>query len=520
MENAEIKIRLQPKQQELWRLLKNGSSTTIGVGGSRGGAKSGGARRVMLRRRLHDFPGTVGMIFRRTYPELLDNHILPMFREFPALEHADNKSYGYNKGEKNLTLPNGSVIMFRYGENERAIEGFLGKEFQDIVVDQAEALTEREIQYLKSCCRWPGVPDNQCKLILTFNPGGRGSGYLKRVFRLKAFRPEEEPEDFDFIPAFGWDNIEWVRPYLERTKVTERQYYRVWTEEQRKACFLKHSSYGRTMLALPAGLRAGWLYGDFDSFSGQYFENFTEATHLVDDAEMHWQPWFKRWIAIDWGYHHNAAVGWFTQALRGNSRAPVYWQYRELVKNKMDSRDLAERIAELSDGEDIDAIYMGSDAKQEKDSGDTVYDRMSQVFRPRGLPMIANANRDRISGWRLMHEMFGQLPSEDDPGKPPEVLLSRRCQRTAATISLMCVDKDRPEDCEKFDSSEDGEGGDDAADMFRYGLLSRLRPGRKPAAVEIGEQLAGVTDMTEKAMTHRRLMGRVGRQLKPFRLRR
>src|SRR6185437_1276624 len=189
-----IHIRFQPKQWELYRLARDGRATTIGVGGARGGAKSGGGRRIMLIRRF-DFPKSVGMIFRRTYPELLDNHILPMWRDFPWLES------GYNKGEKNLTLPNGSIVMFRYGENRSAIESFLGKEFQDIVVDQAEALTEQELAYLKSCCRWPGVPDNQCKFILTYNPGGKGSGYLKRIFHLKAFRPEERAEDFAFIPA-------------------------------------------------------------------------------------------------------------------------------------------------------------------------------------------------------------------------------------------------------------------------------------------------------------------------------
>jgi len=509
-----IHIRFQPKQWELYRLARDGRATTIGVGGARGGAKSGGARRVMLRRRV-DFPKSVGMIFRRTYPELLDNHILPMWREFPQLEA------GYNKGEKNLTLPNGSIVMFRYGENQRAIESFLGKEFQDIVVDQAEALTELELQYLKSCCRWPGVAENQCKFILTYNPGGKGSGYLKRIFHLKAFRPEERAEDFAFIPARGWDNIEWVRPYLERERITERQYYRDWTDEQRQECFLKHSSYGRLMLTAPPGLRAGWLYGDFDNFSGQYFENFTESTHVVPDDQMHWQPWFKRWIAIDWGYHHNAAVGWFTQAYRGDDSAkPVYWQYRELVRNRMDSGELANRIADLSEGEEIDAIYMGSDAKSERDAGkDTPYDRMSRVFRERGLPQVANANRDRISGWRLLHELFGQLPSDEGEGKAPEFVLSPKCQRTVATISLMSVDKDRPEDCEKFDSSEDGEGGDDAADMCRYGLMSRLRPAKKPVEVETKERLSQIEDMTEKAMEHRRLRAKIGRQLRTFRLR-
>lgn len=461
----DVVIRLQPKQEHLYRLLRDTPATTIGVGGSRGGAKSGGARRVMLRRRF-DYPGTTGMIFRRTYPQLLDNHIEAMLREFPALQG------GYNKGEKNLRLRGGSTIAFRYGESFKDIEGFLGKEFQDIIVDQAESLTEQELQYLKSCCRWPGVPDNQCKFIMTFNPGGRGSGYLKRIFIERRYKPEEQASDFAFIQARGWDNIEWVRPYLERAGVSERQYYRDWTEQQRQDCFLQHSSYGRTMLAAPPGVRAGWLYGDFDSFSGQYFENFSER-QIVEPGEMHWRPWFKRWIAIDWGYQHNAAVGWFTEACRGHESAkPVYWMYREFIKNRMGSREFAEKIVELSAGEQIDAVYMDSGAKSRTDSSETPFDQINREFRAVGLPMAGLANKDRKGGWQLLREMFGLNDAE------PRLVISRECARTIDTIPLMCVDPEDREDCEKFDSNEQGEGGDDAC--FVAGTAIETLGGSRP----------------------------------------
>src|SRR6185437_822618 len=191
------------------------------------------------------------------------------------------------------------------------------------------------------------------------------------------------------------------------------------------------------------GVRAGWLYGDFDNFAGQYFENFGDQ-QIVDDREMQWRPWFKRWIAIDWGYEHNAAAGWFTQAHRGDEGSePVYWMYREFIKNHMGSTEFAEKIAQLSKGEKIDAIYVGSDAKSQRDSGDTPYDQLNRAFKKAGLPMAGLANRDRRGGWQLLRELFG-LNEET-----PRLVLSRGCERTIATIPMMCTDPDEREDCEK-----------------------------------------------------------------------
>lgn len=507
MAPVNIPLVFQPKQQKLFELMEHSPATWIGFGGARGGAKSGGGRRVMLYRRLRH-ARTVGMIFRRTYPDLLDNHIEPMWREFPDLQRL------YNKGEKTLTLPNGSQVMFRYGENMAAIESFLGKEYQDIFVDQAEALTGEELVRLKTSCRWTGDGgDAKCNFVLGYNPGGKGSAFLKRVFHERRYLPGENAEDYAFIQAYGWDNIEWVRPWLTREKLTHKNYYTEWDDEQRKQCFLERSDYGRSMLALPEGLRAGWLYGDFDSFAGQYFENFDAGRHVVEPARMTWRPWFKRWIAIDWGFAHNAVALWFTQAYLDENTEPVIWCYRELCRNRMGSADLAAAVADLSRDEDIDAIYVDSGAKSHTDSGDTPYDQMNRVFRERRLPQAGLANKDRVGGWTLMREMLGENEAA------PKFVISRACERLIATLPMMSRDRVRVEDCEKFDANERGEGGDDAADACRYGLLSRLRANQKPVEQEMAERLAPVVDMTEKAMLHRRLKEKRGRAVRMFRLR-
>src|SRR5437773_452258 len=78
-------ICLQPKQSKLRKLINSSPATWIGFGGSRGGAKSGGARRIMLARRIEN-TGTRGAIFRRTYDLVKENHIDKYMSEYPVLE--------------------------------------------------------------------------------------------------------------------------------------------------------------------------------------------------------------------------------------------------------------------------------------------------------------------------------------------------------------------------------------------------------------------------------------------------
>ena len=194
----DLTISLQPKQLELLRLLESNTSdsaTWIGYGGALGGGKSAGIRRVMLARRLKH-PRTKGIIVRRVYKDLKDNHIDMYWMDFPELRGMFTEKDG-------IRLLNGSVIGFNYAENAMDVERqFSGPEFGDIFVDQAEQFAERELWQIKSRARWPGMPDGFAKTGLFFNPGGPGTEFLRRIFWLKQYKGSERPEDYRFIQAW------------------------------------------------------------------------------------------------------------------------------------------------------------------------------------------------------------------------------------------------------------------------------------------------------------------------------
>src|SRR5215472_4355123 len=251
----EIEIRLQPKQLELLRLVEESPATWVSYGGSRGGAKSHGLRAVMLLRRLK-YPGTRGLIFRRTYEQLWENHIQPLFAQYPFMRE------WFHTGHRELTLPNGSVIAFGYAEHPGDINSFQGKEYMDVASDEATHLTESELLFLRTCNRWPGVSPRQCKMLLTMNPGGVGHAFVKRVFIDKQFHENESPNDYAFLQARAWDNVEWAKEALAEASLTDKDYYG-WPEEERFRFFLTKTDYGRTLDRLPQSMRVGHLLGSW-----------------------------------------------------------------------------------------------------------------------------------------------------------------------------------------------------------------------------------------------------------------
>lgn len=469
-----LSLRLQPKQSELLELCEDSQASTIGYGGSRGGGKSGAARRVMLLRRLNN-PGTTGLIFRRVYDDLKRNHIDKFFEEFPHLFRF------YRSTDHEVVLPAApgqapSRIVFGYAETETEVKRkFHGPEYMDMFIDQGEQLSELELKLMKTACRWPGTSRYKCKFVVFFNPGGIGLTYFKRVFKDKDYRDKEKENDFAFIQAYGWDNVEWVRSALIEDGLTEDDFY-AWSSDTRFDYFINRSEYGQQLDGLPPAMRIGHLMGSLDTFAGQYFDVWEPARH-VRFAVV--EPWHPKWISIDWGFAHDSAVLWWAQdALKTRT-------YRELVKSSMGPRELALKIIEMSqlgeEREQIDAIYLSPDAFAKRTTEDTIANQMGVVFREHGLPMPRRADNDRVSGWMLMHEMLQYGRWEIDPS----------CKSLIKNLPLFARDDDKPEDCLKF-------VGDDPGDSARYGLKSRFAARQLPEIIRRAECLRQVRQNLEQ----------------------
>lgn len=230
-----------PPPQEKQKLFMMDHHKYVIFGGSRGGGKSFAIDEKAILA-CCKYPGFRCTILRRTFPELRDNHIVPM----KAMLHVGRRDAAakYNASDKEMVFPNGSIIRFRFCDNEKALGKIQGQETDFFFVDEATNIPEEWLVKLYACVRGKnGYPK---RIFLTCNPGGVSHGYIYRLMQ-KRFLDGEKPEEYSFIQSTVFDN---------------------------KALLDADPDYVSQLEALPPKLRDAWLYGRWDVFEGAYFEEF------------------------------------------------------------------------------------------------------------------------------------------------------------------------------------------------------------------------------------------------------
>lgn len=447
--DSSLVLRWQPKQRQVLDLVENAKATHIGFGGARGGSKSHTARQIMLVRRLK-YPQTVGLVLRRTFKEVYANFVRPMFRQWPITR----KWYrGSTEGYPTMQLPNGSTIVFGYADHKEAIYDFQGDEFADIDVEEATHFSEEELRFLDTCNRWTGSFDIVPKTLWTMNPGSVGHDYVKRVMVDQEYQDNEDPEDYAFVQAFGWDNVEWSRKALREDGLTQQAYY-AWTEKQRFEYFVKRSDYGRKLWALPEQDRDAHLFGDWESFVGQFFREFARRIHVLKPFTI--PSYWVRFCSFDWGFTSPACCLWHAASPEGRIVT-----YRELYVTGKDSAWLAQKCRELSINEQI-RYCAGDPSCWDATRGASIAEVMAQ----NGWAMV-KAENDRRNGWARCRQFFSYEQNDQAQlTREPSWQVFETCRNLVRTLPALVHDEHDPEDV-------DTKGEDHAPDALRYGLMTR-----------------------------------------------
>ena len=245
-------INLSKLSDKQYLFLKDGHRH-VGYGGARGGGKSW-AVRTKAKILAANYPGIKILIVRRTFPELLNNHINPLREELHGLA-------AFNKSEKVFTFPNGSTIKFGYCNCDGDLGQYQGAEYDVIFLDEATQLLEDWIKKINACVR--GVNDFPKRTYYTCNPGGASHGYIKRIFIDRRYEGAERAEDYSFIQALVTDN---------------------------KALMESQPEYIQQLETLPPKLREAWLHGKWDVYEGQFFEDFRQEPDLEKCREAGISP--------------------------------------------------------------------------------------------------------------------------------------------------------------------------------------------------------------------------------------
>lgn len=443
-------IKLPPPSPKQELFLKD-THKHVAFGGARGGGKSWAIRfKAVVLCLKHS--GIKVMIVRKSFPELTANHIKPL-KELLKCGTKDAVAR-YNDSKKELVFPNGSEILFRYCDTEKDVDRYQGTEVDVLFLDEATQLSEEQMKKICACVR--GVNNFPKRTFYTCNPGGKGHGYIKRLFIDKVYESGEYAEDYSFIQSLVTDN---------------------------KALMKQNPDYIKQLEALPPKLREAWLNGRWDVFEGAFFEEFRatpepQACHdagITEEEALAEHLWthvikpfdipkgWKVYRSYDWGYGKPFSCGWWAidydgcayrilelYGCTGTPNEGVKWSNKE----QFDKIAEIEREHPYLKGRKIQgvadpSIWDGSHGISAAEEADK-----------HGLWFDKGVN-DRIAGWMQVHERL----RFDENGKAM-IYFFDTCKDSIRTIPLMMYDEHKPEDL-------DSDLEDHAVDEIRYFCMMR-----------------------------------------------
>jgi len=255
-------------------------------GGAAGGGKSY-LERISAIRWCHNVPGIQVYFFRRTLPDLRDNHLRGPTSFFVLLaDLLQSKNVNYRAQENEFAFWNGAILHLCYCDSENDVEKYRGAEIHVLIMDELTHFSEYQYRFLRSRVRVAGLPipeeykSRLPRIEAASNPGSIGHAWVKRTFitpqppnKVWKASPDEGGMDRQFIPAKLSDN-----PHLTKDD----------------------PNYADRLRGLGASsLVRAMLEGDWDIVAGQAFEKLRRDTHCIQPFEPP-EDWLT-FGSFDWG---------------------------------------------------------------------------------------------------------------------------------------------------------------------------------------------------------------------------
>lgn len=269
-----------------------------------GGAAGGGKSMALMFEALRQVhaPSYRGIIFRRNY-KMLEALITETIKWYPrAFPRAK-----FNDSKKRWTFPTGAHVYFGHMMHEKDKYLYQGQPYDFAGFDELPQFTESMYTYIKNSRMRPTEGGTRVYVRGTGNPGGEGTYWVKDRFITAA-------------PPFTrmWETIDIKMPDGSTRHTKKDRCFIPATVFDNPALLENNPGYIDSLAGLPEAERNALLYGDWNSYEGQVFREWTDDpahyrdgvwTHVIAPIPIksHW----RIWRSFDFGYAKPFSVMWY-----------------------------------------------------------------------------------------------------------------------------------------------------------------------------------------------------------------
>lgn len=426
----------------------------------------------------HKHPGFKQVFLRRTFPELR-NEVIPRSRQIYSKFGAT-----LNKSDMAWTFPRpdqygsgyanaGAMIFLGQCENEDDVHKYDSMEINLFTPDELTSETEYIYLYIGFTRVRTSDPDLPAIIRAAGMPGGTGHSWVRKRF--------VDPLPSGKVIRGRGGNL---RIYIHATLADNPHI---------------DKAYRQSLEALPEAEKRAKLYGDWNAYAGQVFDEFRDrhypdepehACHVIDEFQI--PEYWPKILIGDWGF---AAMTWLGFAAISPQRR--LYIYREMFWVKTKIEEWAPYAKEHIDVENPRVIKFCRSAGKELGLEHTIQEQIAAAL-GRPIDLTANTAGSRVAGKQLIHEYLRWKPkaqftkqkiqnyseeramwllrnstmkaykdylaSFDEPESEtnlPKLQIFRSCRVLIEAIKACSYDKKNVEDIAEFE-------GDDPIDGLRY----------------------------------------------------
>lgn len=362
-------------------------------GGGAGSAKTDVLLVYGLIHRWHEYPGFKQVFMRRTFPELR-NEIIPRSRQiYPKFGATLNKSdmaWTFPApGQAGSGMTNsGAMIFLGQCEDEKDVHKYDSMEINLFTPDEITSFTE----YIYLYIGFTRVRTSNPKLPAIIRTAGMPGGIGHTWFKKRLVDPAPPPNDRKVIIGRGGNK----RIYIHATAADNPHL---------------DPNYVQSLQALPEAEKKAKLYGDWNSYLGQVFDEFRDkrypdepenALHCIKPFDI--PSWWPRIVIGDWGYAAMTYIGFYAISPQGR-----LYLYRELHWLKTKINDWAPLVKDFCDKESPRIVKFCKSAGQDRGQEHTIQQQISEALQ-RPIELSNNSPGSRVAGKILLHEYLRWQP--------------------------------------------------------------------------------------------------------------